>query len=242
MKASADKIAVVFYGYPGSGKGTQAELLAKKIGLFHFDTGRYIERLVRDPVLRRDPVIAKERRLFDSGVLNTPAWVLSMVKRKTAEIAASGSGVVFSGSPRTLYEAFGDGKTGGLISLLEKKYGRKNLFIFSLPVSKKSATGRNSGRLICSVCGLQLLSVRSLSCCINKTHCPFCGGQLIKRVFDNPEKMKVRLEQYRQRTRPIEKRLQELGFKIIKINGEPSPYRVAAVILKKIQSVNASSR
>ena len=242
MKASADKIAVVFYGYPGSGKGTQADLLAKKIGLLHFDTGRYIERLVHNPALRRDPVISRERRFFDSGVLNTPAWVLSMVKRKVAEIAASGSGVVFSGSPRTLYEAFGDGKTGGLISLLEKKYGRKNLFIFSINASEKSAMSRNSGRLICSVCGLQLLSVKSLACCINKTHCPFCGGPLIKRVFDNPEKMKVRIEQYIRRTRPIEKRLKELGFKIIKINGEPSPYRVAAAILKKIQPANAASR
>ncbi|MBI5147828.1 MAG: nucleoside monophosphate kinase [Parcubacteria group bacterium] len=242
MKASADKIAVVFYGHPGSGKGTQAELLAKKIGLIHFDTGRYIERLVHGPASRRDPVISKERRLFDSGVLNTPAWVLAMVKRRVAEIAASGSGVVFSGSPRTLYEAFGDGKTSGLISLLEKKYGRKNLFIFSINTSEKSAVNRNTGCLICSVCGLQLLSVKSLACCINKTHCPFCGGPLIKRVFDNPEKMKIRLEQYRQRTRPIEKRLKELGFKITKINGEPAPYRVAAAIFRKIHPVNAASR
>ena len=61
------KRAVIIYGPPGSGKGTQAELLAKKFGFIHFDTGRYFEALLHSPETQKNPVLRRERKNFDNG-------------------------------------------------------------------------------------------------------------------------------------------------------------------------------
>ena len=53
------KKTIIIYGPPGSGKGTQAELLARKFPLIHFDTGRYIESIIRAPGATKDPVIQR---------------------------------------------------------------------------------------------------------------------------------------------------------------------------------------
>ena len=57
--------AIIIYGLPGSGKGTQANLLADKLGLIHFDTGKYLERIVHDPANKKNKIIRRERKNFD---------------------------------------------------------------------------------------------------------------------------------------------------------------------------------
>jgi adenylate kinase family enzyme len=76
----------------------------------HFDTGKYLEQVVHDPENLKDPEIKEQAKLFDSGILLDPSWVLEVVKEKTKKIAAAGFNIVYSGSPRTAYEAFGDSK------------------------------------------------------------------------------------------------------------------------------------
>src|ERR1051325_4520026 len=110
------KKAIILYGPPGGGKGTQSQLLVRKFDLINFDTGSHIEAIVHDPLNKKNKLIQAERTLFDTGKLNTPSWVLQMVKENVARIADLGFGVILSGSPRTMYEAFGDEKTEGLLS------------------------------------------------------------------------------------------------------------------------------
>ena len=100
--------AVMIYGQPGSGKGTQANLLQAVKNFYHFDTGRYIERVIRDPANAKDKIIQREKKLNESGLLNTPSWVLGIFKKETEKIAKANMGIVYSGSPRTMYEAFGE--------------------------------------------------------------------------------------------------------------------------------------
>ena len=106
---------IIIYGPPGAGKGTQANLLAGRLGLIHFDTGKYLEQLLHDLELQKNPEIKKAREIFDSGALVTPSFVLKVTSEKTREIAKASWGIVFSGSPRTIFEAFGDSKNEGLI-------------------------------------------------------------------------------------------------------------------------------
>src|SRR3989338_6557098 len=80
------KKAVVIFGPPGAGKGTQANLLAWTRGFVHFDTGRHMERVVHDPARQNDPIIARERELWESGKLNTPGWALELVTVETRTI------------------------------------------------------------------------------------------------------------------------------------------------------------
>ncbi|KKU93863.1 MAG: Adenylate kinase [Candidatus Jorgensenbacteria bacterium GW2011_GWA1_48_13] len=223
------KQAVVIYGPPGSGKGTQAELLESKYSFIHFDTGKYIESLVHDPELRKNSLIKREKKLFDSGTLNTPAWVLSIVKDATIKIARAGYSIIFSGSPRTLFEALGDRSHGGLLAALINLFGRRNITILKLSVRPQTSIKRNSSRLVCSVCGLPILAASKIK------NCALCGAPARKRIFDNPKLIKVRLKQYEDRTLPIIQKAKKLGLKVVQINGEPAPYKVHASVIRALK-------
>ena len=143
--------AIIIYGPPGAGKGTQANLLADVSGMLHFDTGKYIEQVVHDSANRKNKIIQREKINFDSGKLCTPAWVLKITIDKIKELSRAGFGLVFSGSPRTVFEAFGDDVNEGVISVLEKLYGKKNIAPVLLRVAPKTSILRNSSRLVCSI-------------------------------------------------------------------------------------------
>jgi adenylate kinase len=220
------RIAVMVYGQPGSGKGTQADLLADKLSLIHFDTGRFLEMVVHDPARQKEKAIRRERKLFDSGKLQTPSFVFREVKKEAVKIAKAGWGLVFSGSPRTLPEA------QKLVPILERLYGRERVLPFVLEVSPAVSIARNSKRLLCSFCRAALLAAYYPS--RNPKHCPVCGGALYRRIVDNPKTIKVRLEEYRVKTLPIFLWLKERGYSPYRINGLPHPYRVFQNIYRVI--------
>lgn len=214
------KRAVIIYGPPGSGKGTQAELLARRFNFVHFDTGRYLENLLYSPDWQNDPVLKKEREIFDKGELNTPSWVLSVVRDATKRISDAGMSIVYSGSPRTLFEAFGNDEKEGLLTLLKRVYGKENIDVIFLQVKEDTSIKRNSARVICSICGLPILDEANLK------KCSFCAGPARKRSLDKPEVIKIRLKEYRERTYPVVERMEKEGYRVHKIDGEPPPYEV----------------
>lgn len=231
MKEYSNKV-IILYGPPGSGKGTIAALLAKNLDFIHFDTGQYIERsFLYNPKYRKDKIVQQQRKFFETGKLFTPSWTLGIVSRASKKIAAVGWNIVFSGSPRTIFEAFGDRKQIGLMKILEKLYGRKNIFIFELKTSAKTSIKRNSNRVICSICGQPSLFLYTgkLPCCA------VCAGPFKKRTLDNPKIIKTRLIEYQRRTQPIFQGLKKSGYKITGLDGEPAPYKVFQKIIQKIK-------
>jgi len=230
MKKVDNQKAVIIYGPPGSGKGTQAELLERNFDFIHFDSGRYIERLVHSKLADSDAVLKRERKNFDNGMLCDPAWTLKISSSVTKKVAKSGYNIVYSGSPRTVYEAFGEKKIKGLVETLEKEFGKKNVFVMLLKIKKGTSANRNSRRLICSVCGLQIMATHH-----GIKTCAFCGGNLRTRILDNPEVIKVRLVEYKNRTYPIVSRMKRAGFKVVEIDGEKAPYKVSEKIVKKLK-------
>ena len=224
------KKVVIFLGAPSSGKGTQADLLLKKFGFYHFDTGKYGEQILHDPEKLKNKINRHERKNFDAGLLFTPSWTLKLVSEKTKELARAGLKIVFSGSPRTLYEAFGDKKVPGLFSVLEKEYGKKNIAILFIKTNPDTSIFRNINRLVCSVCATPVMYQKG----IKIKNCLLCGGHLKKRIFDNPEKMKVRLNEYTTRTEPIFAQLKKRGYNMKTINGEKLPFEMFEEVKKKI--------
>ncbi len=229
------KKAFIIYGPPGAGKGTQANLLAARFGLYHLDTGKYIEHLVHDPQYKNDPEIKRERVIFDSGALCTPTWVLDVTKQHVARLSKAEFGVVFSGSPRTMYEAFGDSKHKGLIKVLEEKYGKENLVFLYLKIDPQESIARNSRRMVCEVCGTGLLFTDESH---HHTMCPLCGGKLVRRTVDNPKVFDTRIKEYHERTEPILEALRAKHYTITEVNGRPMPYEVHHDILKKLKLRN----
>lgn len=221
--------AIILNGPPGAGKGTQAELLAKRFYFFHFDTGRYIERLLYAPGAQNDPVLARERANFEAGKLATAEWVLGIMRDKVTRLAASDTSVVFSGSPRSELEAFGGdgegGKEEGLLELLAREYGMEHISVIALRVPPEESMKRNSSRLICSICGLPVMGGGA-------DRCNFCGGKLIQRTLDNPEDIRARLKEYEEQTVPLLAKMRGYGIAFHEVSGVGAPYEIHERIVK----------
>ena len=221
------KIAVILYGPPGAGKGTQANLLAHKLDIVHFDTGRFLEGIVHDPKRQHAKIVRKERKLFDGGQLMTPSFVTGEVIREAERMAHADEGLVFSGSPRTMYEAERE------YPILEKLYGKKNIYIFVLEVPEGHSMKRNSARMVCESCGYLLLT--AFYPAKNAKHCPVCGGKFYKRSLDNPKVIKVRLKEYEERTLPILQFLKKKKYHVTHLDARPAPYKVMERIYAHIE-------
>ncbi len=213
------KKVIILMGPPGAGKGTQAELISDKFGLIHLDTGRYLEILFNE---NRMPL--KIRKEFKQGDIVNPLWILKIFKELIKRIGGIGFGIVFSGSPRTVFEAFGDSKNKGIIPALAGSYGKKNIIVFELDIPPQTTILRNSKRRVCSVCWKPHLLGPSLRTC------PFCSGKLIRRVQDRPTIIRNRLKEYDEKTKPVLRELKIRGFNVIKIDGLPK----ATLVFEKI--------
>ena len=206
------KRAIIMFGPPGSGKSTQANLVARRTNMFYVDMGRYLEELIFAPTAR-GPVAAKRRKEFKAGRLLDTKWVTRMIVRKVAGIARAGFGVVLSGSPRTIYEA------ERLLPVLKSLYGKRHIGFVVLRVSSVTSVRRNSARLVCVFCETPNL--------IGADPCPVCGHPMKKRPLDTPAVIRERLKEYRAWTAPIFEYMKTHGYRGIAINGERKPYVVA---------------
>lgn len=204
------KWAVILIGPPGAGKGTQAELLAEKFGLVHLESSQVIEEKLKNAD-SGDEILTHEKQLWETGILNTPKLVRQWITEKIEEIAGSGRGVVFSGSPRTLYEAEGE------IPKLEEVYGKENIKVINLQLNEHGSIERNSTRRICEKNRHPIPNFPEYD---NITECPKDGSRIITRKLDNMETIKVRYGEYLKRTLPIIDFLKEKGYRIIEINGD----------------------
>jgi adenylate kinase len=232
MKTSNKKI-IILIGAPGSGKDTQAELLAGKLNLFNLETSEVIERNLANAT-KGDFVIVKgkkyflsdEKRLRETGKLMSPPVITVWIKNKMKELAKEGKGIVTSGSPRTLYE----GKE--LIPFLKKVYGPKNIKIILIKVSEKETIWRNTHRKTCELMRHTILYSKATS---RLKNCPFDGSKLILRKYDNPAVIKVRIKEYEERTIPLMDYFKKEKLIIKKIDGSPTPAIVFENILKALK-------
>jgi len=129
-------LILMVLGPPGSGKGTQIELLSEKFGFFHLissDVGKeYIKTHNDSETLRQ-----KER--YDKGLLFDPEWIFKVVKEKTEELLKDCNGckgIIFDGSPRTLYEA------KNLYKFLTERVAKENIEIIEIDVSEEELRKR----------------------------------------------------------------------------------------------------
>lgn len=213
---------IIILGQPGSGKGTQAELIAGKFNLYSLETSKLIETKVMNAkegeyaeVNGQKYYFSHEKELWTQGILCSPPFVSWLVKTKLEELSKEGKGVVMSGSPRTLLEG------QEIIPLLKKLYGEENIKIVLLELTPEQTIWRNSNRRICELMRHPILSTQKEF--LSLTHCPLDGSKLLKREgLDDPETIKVRLKEYRERTYPLVDYFEKQGLKVNKINGEQS--------------------
>lgn len=93
-------IAIVLFGKPGAGKGTQAEFLKEKYNLTHISTGDVFRYN-----LKNDTDLGKQARVFmDNGALVPDEITINMLKEEVAKHMDK-AGFLFDGFPRTLPQA-----------------------------------------------------------------------------------------------------------------------------------------
>lgn len=213
------------FGPPGSGKSTQAELVAREFGATHFNTGEVLRSIFHDPIRANDPKVAEEKKKHEEvGQLNDSAWVKDIVLSEVAKLRAENKSVVFSGSPRTIFEAEAE------LPKFRELYG-KRIFLCVLRIHEETTIYRNSRRRICSSCGKVFTwSPQSSKMMI----CDVCGGGLATRADDAPQIIKKRLQVYRQLTLPILKFLESEGVKSLTIDGELPPKTVFQSLKEKL--------
>ncbi len=229
------KLVVILIGPPGCGKGTQAELLADKLSLFYFETSKIIEQNVMSAgkdefvaVGGKNYSLVHERELWVSGILCTPAVVSYWVKNKFTELAKEGKNLVIAGSPRTLLEG------REVMPLLKKLYGKNSIKIIEIALSPAETIWRNQRRRICELMRHPILSTKKEF--LKLTNCPLDGSKLMKRKgLDDPEIIKTRLKEYKERTFPLIEYFKKQGFKVKKVNGEQSVEGVFRDILQTIK-------
>jgi len=220
------KKIVILYGAPGAGKDTQAAQIATKFSLFSLSSSKLIEEKIFNLELKNDPIIQREKQLFEAGKLCTPSWVTEIINEKVAQLYAEGRGIIFSGSPRTMYEAENE------IPKWEALYGKENINILEIKIKPETSMFRNSHRRVCANCRFPLIYSGEAE---RITTCPKCGGPLVNRgLLDEEETIKIRLKEYEERTLPILNYLEGRGYRILEIDGEPLPEKVTQEIFVKL--------
>jgi adenylate kinase len=176
-------VYLILLGGPGTGKGTQAKILAEKFQWLHVSTGDMLREAVKEgSELGR---IAKE--YMDQGALVPDSLVIKMLIERISRRDAQ-SGLVLDGFPRNLPQAIA----------LDTAMLDKGKFIdlaVNLAVPDEELVRRLSGRWICRNCGAIYHEQNNPS----KTpgRCDRCGDDLYQRNDDKAETVRARLETQR---------------------------------------------
>ena len=210
--------AIIILGAPGAGKGTQANLLAERFGLEHIETSKILEKEFKEKrgaieIDGKKYSFEKETEIWKNGELCSPPLVVHFLQDKIKELAKDQKSIIFSGSPRTLFEA------EKIMPLLEDLFGHKNIFIFFLKLRVQDSVFRNSHRRICELMRHPILWNHETQ---NLKHCPLDGSELLKRELDKPEVIEERCRVFEKRTLPIILWLKEHQYEVGEINGAPS--------------------
>ncbi|MFH0937970.1 MAG: adenylate kinase [Planctomycetota bacterium] len=221
----ADK-RIILLGPPGAGKGTQAEILCKTLGIPQLSTGN----LLRAAVAASTPVGLQAKSFMDAGKL-VPDEVVIKLLIEAIELAKKNTpgGYVLDGFPRTLPQA------EALRRELEKRQEKIDQVILINTPDSLILT-RLLQRRSCpdATCGV----VYNLKTKPPKKSgiCDICGKELIIRKDDNPETIRVRQEQYWRDTRPLVDYYRKAGL-LEEIPGDGTLEEGTKAILKVIAHI-----
>ncbi|MEO5753401.1 MAG: nucleoside monophosphate kinase [Chthoniobacterales bacterium] len=182
------KSRIVLLGAPGSGKGTQAEMITRHFAISVTSPGTILrrERDLGTPLgLEADEVSKQGGLVPDDIIVHLIEGWLNLHGQE---------GFVFDGFPRTV------GQAQRLNEILQKMGSSLDLAIW-LEVSEETVQDRIASRLQCRRCGFTT-SVSSARFA-NRPVCPYCDGPLIRRDDDDVSVLQTRLAEYKSKTEPL---------------------------------------
>lgn len=218
------KHVIILLGKSGSGKGTQADLLAEKFGFSHLVSGD----LLRNRAKKTDFTGKKLAKILLTGGLAPTAVIFKLWLDKVEALKNNKKtkGIIMDGNPRKIKEAY-------LIDEVFDWYSWKNVKAILIDISDREAALRLGKRRICQnkKCGKIIPFVGEFK---NIKKCPKCGEKLVLRNDDNPESVQKRLKWFKTEVQPIVDFYEKTG-RLSKINGEGTIDEVFEEILKALK-------
>ena len=216
-KTDARKRAVIFLGPPGSGKGTQAKELVKRIGVPHLSTGD----MFRANIAQGTPLGLAAKPIMERGDLVPDDITLGMVEQRISQPDCA-NGFVFDGFPRTIAQA------QKLDEMLTRR-GFGKPVVLHIFVESDALFRRLTGRRTCSVGG----EIYNIYDCPPRVpgKCDNDGGELVQRADDREDVIRERLTAYEKQTRPLID-FYRAQSALVDVDGAQSAPQVAQAVAK----------
>ncbi len=215
---------IIILGPQGSGKGTQAEMLAKKYNLEHIEMGKFLRDVAKlaTPLGKEiHEIINIQGKLVDDKILKKVLHVkLGDVPRE--------QGIVFDGVPRREDQLryFEDAI---------REFGRKIDVAININLPEEEAIKRISKRWVCKKNQHSLIMGKDVKS--EKDKCPMDGSEIFQRIDDTPERIKTRLGIYHKDTKAVVDYYKDKGL-LVEIDGQPSIEEVNKKIIQNIEKLD----
>jgi adenylate kinase len=200
--------AIVLFGSPGSGKGTQAKMLTQCLMVPHISTGDMLRGRIRSGSESETGMVAT----MQSGALVPDLVVNEMVKERLSEADAA-RGFILDGYPRTLDQA------GHLSEWLAGRGIHE--VVIHLAVDYNVIIARLTGRRQCPRCGT-LYNVSSHPPRVAGV-CDLDGEELVVRDDDSEAVIRGRLDAYDRQTRPVLEYFRASGRRMVEVDASNDP-------------------
>lgn len=177
---------IVFLGPPGSGKGTQAQILSQKLQIPQISTGD----LLREAVKNDTPIGKNAKMYMERGGLVPDTIVIELVRERIKDEDS----FILDGFPRTITQA-------EQLDRLLSSMGMPLDCVVNIEVPLDHLIGRLSGRLTCRKCNA--IYHKTYNPPKKEGTCDVCGGELYQRSDDTEAAITHRFETYQSQTEPL---------------------------------------
>lgn len=195
---------VVLLGAPGAGKGTQAVILAERLGVAHVATGD----MFREALRQGTELGLRAKEYMDRGQLVPDEITIGMLLERISRPDCQ-KGCLLDGFPRTLEQA------EALDSALAQRGEQVDKVIY-IKVEPEELVSRLAGRWTCPTCGAVYHERNQPP--RQPGVCDRDGTPLHQRDDDKPETVQRRLDVYFQQTAPLIDYYARAG-KLVEVDG-----------------------
>ena len=220
-RADADGIgAVILFGPPGAGKGTQAKKIARRYGIPQISTGD----MIRDEIRRGSELGQKAQGEIAAGRLVDDDMVNGLADARLRKLDCARS-FLSDGYPRTARQA------AKIESLMESLGQRPT--VIEIKIGYNELIQRITGRQLCPKCG----AIYNIYSHPPKTTdvCDVCQARLVVRTDDREEVIGERLLAYERQTLPVFEVFRDQGERIHSIDGALPEDKISARIFELLK-------
>lgn len=209
------KMNLILLGAPGAGKGTQAEVLNRDLGIPTISTGNMLRAAVKEGT----EYGLKAKAAMDAGALVSDDIVIGILMDRIAQDDCQ-NGFILDGFPRTVPQAEALDRMGVPIDR-----------VVELAVDEELIKRRLTGRRVCLKCGATYHVITKKPKA--EGICDVCGDELVVRKDDQPETVIDRLKTYHEKTAPLKDYYAAQG-KLATVTGTDSIEDTEKAILEAI--------